>query len=135
MRKTIVKIRNKLSSVLYKLAKKLYVPEPKKKFVRKGMRRTFAVLLLVGLFGCIPSQEPVQTVINYTDNSQTIQVAGDGNQLSATSDIQAAEQTATPTQTTENTTKNDMWKFWVVLLFVAIGGGVLLYWYQKKKVL
>lgn len=93
------------------------------------------ILIAFVLFGCTPSQEPVQTVINYTDNSQTIQVAGDGNQLAATSDIQAAEQTATPTQTTENTTKNDMWKFWVVLLFVAIGGGVLLYWYQKKKVL
>lgn len=134
MSKIIVKIRNKLSSVLYKLAKKLYVPEPKKKFVRKGMRRTFVVLLLVGLFGCTPSQEPVQTVINYTDNSQTIQVAGDGNQLAATTDIQA-EQTTTPQQTTENTTEDNMWIFWLVLLGVAIGGGYLLYWYQKKRIL
>lgn len=134
MKKIIVKFRNKLSSVLCKLAKKLYVPEPKKKFVRKGMRRTFTVLLLVGLFGCTPSQEPVQTVINYTDNSQTIQVAGDGNQLAATTDIQA-EQTTTPQQTTENTTEDNMWIFWLVLLGVAIGGGYLLYWYQKKRIL
>ena len=134
MRKIIVKIRNKLSSVLYTLAKKLYVPEPKKKFVRKGMRKTVAVLLLIGLFGCAPKQEPVQTVINYTDNSQTIQVAGDGNQLAATTDIQA-EQTTTPQQTTENTTEDSMWIFWGVLLFAAIGGGVLLYWYQKKRFL
>jgi len=134
MKKIIIKIRNGLAGLLNRLAKKLYVPEPKKKYVRKGMRRTVAILLLVGLFGCTPAQEPVQTIINYTDNSQTIQVAGDGNQLSATSDIQA-QQTSTPTQTTENTTQNDMWKFWVVFLFVAIGGGALLYWYQKKRVL
>ena len=132
MKKIIVKFRNKLSSVLYKLAKKLYVPEPKKKFVRKGMRKTVAVLLLVGLFGCVPSQEPVQTVINYTDNSQTIQVAGDGNQLSATTDIQA-EQTTTPQQTTEDTTEDGMWKFWLVVLGVLCG--VVLYWYQKKRIL
>ena len=134
MKKFIIKFRNKLSSVLYKLAKKLYVPEPKKKFVRKGMRRTFAVLLLVGLFGCTPSQEPVQTVINYTDNSQTIQVVGEGNQLAATTDVQTA-QTTTPQQTTENTTEDNMWIFLLVLLGVAIGGGYLLYRYQKKRIL
>lgn len=133
MKKIIIKLRNKLSSVLYTLAKKLYVPEPKKKFVRKGMRKTVAVLLLIGLFGCAPKQEPVQTVINYTDNSQTIQVAGDGNQLAATTDIQA-EQTTTPQQTTENTTEDNMWIFWLVALGVAIGGGYLLYWYYKKRV-
>lgn len=90
------------------------------------------VLLLVCLFGCAPSQEPVQTVINYTDNSQTIQVAGDGNQLSATTDIQA-EQTTTPQQTTENTTEDNMWKFWLVVFAVLCG--VALYWYQKKRIL
>lgn len=133
MKKIIIKLRNKLSSVLYTLAKKLYVPEPKKKFVRKGMRKTVAVLLLIGLFGCAPRQEPVQTVINYTDNSQTIQVAGDGNQLAATTDIQA-EQTTTPQQTTENTTEDNMWIFWLVVLGVAICGGYLLYRYYKKRI-
>ena len=132
MKKIIVKIRNKLSSVLYKLAKKLYVPEPKKKFVRKGMRKTVAVLLLVGLFGCAPKQEPVQTIINYTDNSQTVQVAGDGNQLAAKTDVQA-EQTSTPQQTTEDTTEDGMWKFWLVVLVVLCG--FVFYWYKNKRIL
>ena len=92
------------------------------------------ILIAFVLFGCTPSQEPVQTVINYTDNSQTIQVAGDGNQLAATTDVQTA-QTSTPQQTTENTTEDNMWIFWLVLLGVAIGGGYLLYCYQKKRIL
>lgn len=134
MKKIIIRIRNGLAGLFKYLAKKLYVPEQKIKYVRKGMRKTVAVLLLVGLFACEPTQKPSQTVINYTDNSQTIQVAGDGNQLAATTDIQA-EQTTTPQQTTENTTEDNMWIFWLVLLGVAIGGGYLLYWYQKKRIL
>lgn len=92
------------------------------------------IVLCLLLSGCLMGQKPVQTVINYTDNSQTIQVAGDGNQLAATTDVQTA-QTTTPQQTTENTTEDNMWIFWLVLLGVAIGGGYLLYWYQKKRVL
>ena len=90
------------------------------------------ILIAFVLFGCTPSQEPVQTVINYTDNSQTIQVAGDGNQLAATTDVQA-EQTTTPTQTTEETTEDGMWKLWLVVFAVLCG--VALYWYQKKRIL
>ena len=90
------------------------------------------ILLILCFFGCSPKQEPVQTVINYTDNSQTVQVIGDNNQMDATSDVQAAEQSATPTQTTENTTKDN------TLIFLIIAGiilGVGIYWYQKKRIL
>ena len=134
MKKIIVKIRNGLAGLFKYLAKKLYVPEQKIKYVRKGMRKTMAALLLVGLFACEPTQKPVQTVINYTDNSQTIQVAGEGNQLSTTSDIQA-QQTSTPTQTTENTTKSDAWLFWLIFILISAGIVVGVYWYQKKRIL
>lgn len=90
------------------------------------------LLVLMFLFACSPNQEPAQTVINYTDNSQIVQVVGDNNQMDATSDVQAAEQSATPTQTTENTTKDN------TLIFLIIAGiilGVGIYWYQKKRVL
>jgi len=96
--------------------------------------RFITVFLFFLLNACTPSQEPVQTVINYTDNSQTIQVVGDSNQVGATTDVQTS-QTSTPHQTTENTTEDNMWIFWLVLLGVAIGGGYLYYWYRKKKVI
>ena len=90
------------------------------------------LFILLFLFACSPNQEPAQTVINYTDNSQIVQVVGDNNQMDATSDVQAAEQSATPTQTTENTTKDN------TLIFLIIAGiilGIGIYWYQKKRVL
>lgn len=89
------------------------------------------LIILVFLFACSPKQEPSQTVINYTDNSQIVQVVGDNNQMAATSDVQAAEQSATPTQTTENTTKDN------TLIFLIIAGiilGVGIYLYQKKRI-
>ena len=89
-------------------------------------------LLVLLLAGCGSQQEPAQTVINYTDNSQLVQVVGDNNQMAATSDVQAAEQSATPIQTTENTTKDN------TLIFLIIAGiilGVGIYWYQKKRIL
>lgn len=90
------------------------------------------ILLLLCFFGCSPRQEPSQTVINYTDNSQIVQVVGDNNQMAATSDVQAGSQSATPTQTTENTTKDN------TLIFLIIAGiilGVGVYWYQRKRIL
>lgn len=92
------------------------------------------ILLLLCFFGCSPKQEPSQTVINYTDNSQIVQVVGDNNQMAATSDVQAGSQSATPTQTTENTTKDNA-MFWVLFMFVAIGIAIYVYQYQKKRVL
>ena len=96
----------------------------------------FALLLILTLLlnGCSPKQEPAQTVINYTDNSQVVQVVGDNNQMAATSDVQAGQQSATPTQTTENTTKDNA-MFWVMFMFVAIGIAVYIYQYQKKRIL
>lgn len=90
------------------------------------------LLLILCLFGCSPKQEPTQTVINYTDNSQIVQVVGDNNQMTAASDVQAGSQSATPTQTTENTTKDN------TLIFLIIAGIILaigVYWYQRKRVL
>jgi len=94
------------------------------------MKKIF-LTVLVFLCGCVPSQKPSQTIINYTDNSQTIQVAGDGNQVSPTSEIMA-QQNATPTQTTEETTKDDMW---ILLLIILLVSGCILYFYQKKRLL
>lgn len=96
--------------------------------------RFITIFLFFLLIGCTPSQEPVQTVINYTDNSQTIQVVGDSNQLSATTDVQA-QQTSTPQQTTENTTKDSMWIFWLIVVCALVGGGYLYYWYRKKRII
>ena len=90
------------------------------------------IFILLCLFGCSPKQEPSQTVINYTDNSQVVQVVGDNNQMAATSDVQAGQQSATPTQTTENTTKDN------TLMFLIIAGiilGIGIYWYQRKRIL
>ena len=88
--------------------------------------------LILFLAACTPTQEPAQTVINYTDNSQTVQVVGDGNNMAATTDVQTA-QTSTPQQTTENTTEDNMYIFWLVVL--GLGFAVGLYFYLKKKVL
>ena len=92
------------------------------------------LFIIMFLFACSPKQEPAQTVINYTDNSQIVQVVGDNNQMDATSDVQAAEQSATPTQTTENTTKDNT-IFWVMFILISVGIAVGIYWYQKKRVL
>lgn len=92
------------------------------------------ILFLLCFFGCSPRQEPSQTVINYTDNSQIVQVVGDNNQMAATSDVQAAEQSATPTQTTENTSKSDAW-FWITFILITIAIAVGIYWYQRKRIL
>ena len=107
-------------------------PMYKKIFIALLWAFVLSVISII-LVSCTPTQEPVQTIINYTDNSQVVQVVGDNNQLDATSDIQAAEQTATPTQTTEETTEDGMWKFWLVVFAVLCG--VVLYWYQKKRML
>lgn len=88
-------------------------------------------LLVLLLAGCGSQQEPAQTVINFTDNSQLVQVVGDNNNMAATTDVQAS-QTATPQQTTENTTEDN------TLIFLIIAGiilGVGIYWYQKKRLL
>ena len=85
------------------------------------MKNIFLFLILVG---CVPAQKPNQTIINYTDNS--IQLCGDNNQVSSEP---VAQQTAEPTQTTEEVTKDEMWKFWVIVL-IAIGCIVL---YKKYK--
>lgn len=107
------------------------MPMYKKIFI--GALWVFVVsILLIKLMACAPTQEPVQTIINYTDNSQVVQVVGDNNQMDATSDIQA-QQTSTPTQTTEETTEDEMWKFWLVVFVIACGVG--LYWYKKKRIL
>ena len=52
----------------------------------------FAILLIstVLLNGCGSRQEPAQTVINFTDNSQLVQVVGDNNNMAATTDVQTA---------------------------------------------
>lgn len=92
--------------------------------------KKYALILL--LAACTPAQEPAQTVINYTDNSQTVQVVGDGNNMAATTDVQTA-QTSTPQQTTENTTEDNMYIFWLVVL--GLGLAVGLYFYLRKKVL
>ena len=92
------------------------------------------ILILLCLFGCSPKQEPNQTVINYTDNSQIVQVVGDNNQMAATSDVQAGQQSATPTQTTENTSKSDA-IFWVMFVLISACIAVGVYWYQKKRIL
>ena len=92
------------------------------------------ILLLLCFFGCSPKQEPSQTVINYTDNSQIVQVVGDNNQMAATSDVQAGSQSATPTQTTENTTKDNA-IFWVMFVLISACIAVGVYWYQKKRIL
>ncbi len=92
------------------------------------------LLLILCLFGCSPRQEPTQTVINYTDNSQIVQVVGDNNQMATTSDVQAAEQSATPMQTTENTSKSDT-LFWVTMIIISLCIAFGIYWYQKKRVL
>ena len=89
------------------------------------------LLIFLLLAGCGSKQEPAQTVINYTDNSQLVQVVGDNNNMAATTDVQAS-QTATPQQTTENTTQDN------TLIFLIIAGiilGVGIYWYQKKRLL
>lgn len=93
----------------------------------------FALLLIstVLLNGCGSKQEPAQTVINYTDNSQVVQVVGDNNNMAATTDVQAS-QAATPQQTTEDTTEDN------TLIFLIIAGiilGVGIYWYQKKRII
>ena len=93
----------------------------------------FALLLIltVLLNGCGSQQEPAQTVINFTDNSQLVQVVGDNNNMAATTDVQAS-QTSTPQQTTENTTEDNTLIF---LIIVGIILGIGIYWYQKKKVI
>lgn len=91
--------------------------------------RIFLVLLLLG--GCVSAQKPNQTVINYTDNSQIIQVVGDSNNMSAVSDTKS-EQTASADQKNEQTTKNGMWIFWLVVLGVVSLGCVFLYFYLTK---
>ena len=104
----------------------------KSKYFRKYIIVFIILFIMLCVFGCSPRQEPSQTVINYTDNSQIVQVVGDNNQMDATSDVQAAEQSATPTQTTENTTKDN------TLIFLIIAGiilGVGIYLYQKKRIL
>lgn len=93
----------------------------------------FAILLIltVLLNGCGSQQEPAQTVINFTDNSQLVQVVGDNNNMAATTDVQAS-QTSTPQQTTEDKTEDN------TLIFLIIAGiilGVGIYWYQKKRLL
>lgn len=93
----------------------------------------FALLLIstVLLNGCGSKQEPAQTVINFTDNSQLVQVVGDNNNMAATTDVQAS-QTSTPQQTTEDTTEDN------TLIFLIIAGiilGVGIYWYQKKRII
>lgn len=93
----------------------------------------FALLLIstVLLNGCGSRQEPAQTVINFTDNSQLVQVVGDNNNMAATTDVQAS-QTSTPQQTTEDTTEDN------TLIFLIIAGiilGVGIYWYQKKRII
>ena len=100
------------------------------KMSRKAKMKKLLILPIL-LFACTPKQEPVQTIINYTDNSQTIQVAGDGNQLAATTDIETA-QTAKPEQTTENVKEDNMWIVWVLVLVAIVGA---IYWYQKKRIL
>lgn len=92
------------------------------------------LIFLAFLVACTPKQEPAQTVVNYTDNSQIIQLVGDNNQMAATSDVQAAEQSATPAQTTENTTKSDT-SFWITFILIAVAIAVGVYWYQRKRVL
>lgn len=93
---------------------------------------SFFILFIIGsLHGCGSQQEPAQTVINFTDNSQLVQVVGDNNNMAATTDVQAS-QTATPEQTTENTTEDN------TLIFLIIAGiilGIGIYWYQKKRLL
>ena len=93
----------------------------------------FAILLIstILLNGCGTRQEPAQTVINFTDNSQLVQVVGDNNNMDATTDVQTA-QTATPQQTTENTEKDNTL---LILLILGIILGVGIYWYQKKKLI
>lgn len=90
------------------------------------------ILFIIGLlYGCGSKQEPAQTVINFTDNSQLVQVVGDNNNMAATTDVQAS-QTATPQQTTENKEEDN------TLIFLIIAGiilGVGIYWYQKKRLL
>ena len=88
------------------------------------------IVLCLLLSGCLMGQKPAQTVINYTDNSQTVQVIGDNNNMTTTTDVQTA-QTSTPQQVTENTTKDNMWIFWLVLLGVIIVGCI--YIYKKKR--
>jgi len=98
------------------------------------MSKKVIIFILFVLFGCVPIQKPTQSIINYTDNSQTIQVVGDSNQMSATTDVQA-QQTSTPKQTTENTTKDSMWIFWLIIVCALVGGGYLYYWYRKKRII
>lgn len=92
------------------------------------------LLVILCLCCCSPRQEPAQTVINYTDNSQIVQVVGDNNQMVATSDVQAGSQSATPTQTTENTSKSDTF-FWVTMIIISLCIAFGIYWYQKKRIL
>ena len=94
------------------------------------MKHFTILLVLTFLQSCVPNQKPAQTIINYTDNS--IQLVGDGNQVS--SELMA-QQTATPTQTTDNTTKSGAWIFWLIMVIGTVGSVVLLYWYQKKRLL
>lgn len=131
----VIKQRNKLGNWLFKLAKRVYVAEKKPKFTRKKpLGRTFCVLLIVGvLAGCGTKQTPVQQTINYTDNRQITQVAGDGNQLAATSDVQA-DQSAVPEQTTETKSGGGFWLFMFGLLcgLGAAAAGVVGYLYFTK---
>lgn len=95
------------------------------------MKKFIILLILLFLQACGSKQEPAQTVINYTDNSQLVQVVGDNNNMAATTDVQAS-QTATPQQTTENKEEDN------TLIFLIIAGiilGVGIYWYQKKRLL
>ena len=90
--------------------------------------KIFLFVLFFVVCACAPRQEPVQTVVNYTDNSQIIQVLGDNNELKPKTDIQA-QQTTKPQQTAENTTKNGMWIYWTIISVALVIG---IYIFRKR---
>lgn len=90
--------------------------------------KIFLFVLFLVVCACAPRQEPVQTVVNYTDNSQTIQVLGDNNELKPKTDI-TAQQTTKPQQTAENTTKNGMWIYWTIISVALVVG---IYVFRKR---
>lgn len=130
----VLKQRNKFGNWLFKLAKKVYVAEKKTKFVRKKVKGAACLVLFLGFMAGCTRQVPVQTTINYTDNSQMTQVAGDGNHLAATSDI-TSQQSAAPEQKTEAKSGGLFWLFMLGMLsgIILSAAGVAAYFYVKKK--
>ena len=90
-----------------------------------------ACILIVA--GCT-KQAPVQNTItnNYTI-TQTVNNAGDGASITNTTETVSAVELEPPVQTVENTKKDSMYIFWLVILAILSVAGYFVYLRYFKK--